>query len=76
MIFGATLGWFLNSLNDSKNKISTLFSSQMLIGSLSFLFFLSIIIGQSRGAFIFGILLAILIVLLIPKNKFFQHIIN
>ncbi len=72
MIFGATLGWFLNSLNDSKIKISNLFTSQILIGSLSFLFFLSIIIGQSRGAFIFGILLAILIVLLIPKNKFLK----
>ena len=69
MIFGATIGWFLNSLNDSKIKISNLFSSQMLMGFLSFFLFLSIIIGQSRGAFIFGILLAILLVLLIPKNK-------
>lgn len=44
----------------------------MLVGALSFLFFLSIIIGQSRGAFIFGILLTILIALLIPKIKFIK----
>jgi O-antigen ligase len=69
MIFGATLGWFLNSLNDFKKKMPNLFSTRILMGSLSFLLILSIIIGLSRGAFIFGFLLAILIVLLIPQNK-------
>jgi O-antigen ligase len=69
MIFGATLGYFLTKFNNTKKNSAASISCQILLAIFSLLFFLSIIIGQSRGAFIFAILLGLLILFLIPKTK-------
>ncbi len=69
MIFGATLGWLLNNLSNFKKKISTSNSKQISLAFLSFLFFLSIILGQSRGAYLFATLLSILIFFSLSKNN-------
>ena len=50
MIFGASLAWFLSQL-DAKNKNLRLGKLTIFLGALSLLFFISLIIGQSRGAF-------------------------
>ena len=69
MIFGATLGYFLTKFNNTKKNSAASISCQILLAFFCLLFFLSIIIGQSRGAFIFAILLGLLILFLIPKTK-------
>ena len=66
IIFGATLGWFLSQFK-SHNKTPK--SSYLLLGLLSFIFFISLIIGQSRGAFGIAIILGLFITFLLAKNK-------
>jgi O-antigen ligase len=69
MIFGATLGYFLTEFDNIKKISLTSISFHISLIFFSLIFFLSIIIGQSRGAFIFAILLGALILFLIPKTK-------
>ena len=68
MIFGASLGWFLSAMNIKKEtlqkKVQVIF-----LGMLSLLFFISLIIGQSRGAFGIAVILGLLLICLFGKNK-------
>ncbi len=68
MIFGASLGWFLShlNLNRFKHKFSNFYV--LALGILSLIFFVSLIIGQSRGAFGVGILLSLLVIYFLGKN--------
>ncbi len=68
MIFGAALGWFLSKLNIKKETLQKKFQT-ILIGMLSLLFFISLIIGQSRGAFGIGVILSLSLIILLGKNK-------
>ncbi len=68
MIFGATLGWFLSRLNINKDILQKKFQT-ILLGMLSLLFFISLIIGQSRGAFGIGVILGLSLIILLGKNK-------
>jgi len=57
LIFGASISFYLTAIKD-KNKI------EIFLGSIFFiLFFLSLIIGQSRGAYGISILLAFILVI-------------
>jgi O-antigen ligase len=66
IIFGATLGWFLSQFNSSR-KASKL--SLILLGLLTLIFFIALIIGQSRGAFGAAVILGFLITFLLAKDK-------
>jgi O-antigen ligase len=66
MIFGASLGWLLSQFN-SNNKTSK--ASLILLGLLTLIFFIGLIIGQSRGAFGVAIILGFLITYFIAKDK-------
>jgi O-antigen ligase len=68
MIFGAALGWFLSALNITKETLQKKFQT-ILLGILSLLFFISLIIGQSRGAFGIGVILGLSLLILLGKNK-------
>ncbi len=68
MIFGASLAWFL-SQSDTKNKNLALGRSTIFLGALSFLFFISLIIGQSRGAFGLALILGVSIIFLLGKKN-------
>jgi O-antigen ligase len=68
MIFGASLGWFLSQFNAKKNEADLKWKT-ILLGVLSLLFFISLIIGQSRGAFGIAALLALSLLFLLGKNK-------
>jgi O-antigen ligase len=68
MIFGAALGWFLSTLNIKKEMLQKKLQT-ILLGMLSLLFFISLIIGQSRGAFGIGVILGLSIIILLGKNK-------
>ncbi len=68
MIFGAALGWFLSTLNIKKEALQKKFQT-ILLGMLSLLFFISLIIGQSRGAFGIGAILGLSLIILLGKNK-------
>jgi O-antigen ligase len=68
MIFGASLGWFLSTLNIKKETLQKKFQI-ILLGMLSLLFFISLIIGQSRGAFGIGVILGLSLMILLGKNK-------
>ena len=68
MIFGAALGWFLSTLNIKKETLQKKFKA-ILLGMLSLLFFISLIIGQSRGAFGIGVILGLSLLILLGKNK-------
>jgi O-antigen ligase len=68
MIFGASLGWFLSRLNINKDTLQKKFQT-ILLGMLSLLFFISLIIGQSRGAFGIGAILGLSLMILLGKNK-------
>ena len=68
MIFGAALGWFLSTLNIKKETLQKKFQT-ILLGMLSLLFFISLIIGQSRGAFGIGAILGLSLIILLGKNK-------
>ena len=69
MIFGASLGWFLShfSLDKFKIKLSNLYL--IALGILSLIFFVSLIIGQSRAAFGVGSILGLLIINFVVKSK-------
>ena len=71
MIFGASLAWLLSHLNAKKEKV-TLSWQITLLGILSLLFFISLIIGESRGAFGIAVILAIMLCLLLPLKKYIK----
>jgi O-antigen ligase len=65
MIFGASLAWFIGEMNNkNKNIALTIF-----VGSMSLFFFISLIIGQSRGSFGISIILAITLLFLLSKSN-------
>jgi len=68
MIFGASLAWFLSQF-DVKTKGIALNWRTLLLGLLSFLFFISLIIGQSRGAFGVATILGIGLFLLLTEKR-------
>ncbi len=68
MIFGASLGWFLSQLNVSK-KLMGLRWRIIILAIINLIFFISLILGQSRGAFGVAIILGISLFFLIAKNK-------
>ena len=68
MIFGASLGWFLSHLNLNKFKFKFSNFYVLALGILSLIFFVSLVIGQSRGAYGVGIILGILVIYLLGKN--------
>jgi O-antigen ligase len=69
MIFGASLSWFLSSFDLDKFKMKASRFYLLILGILSFIFFMSLIISQSRAAYGTGILLGFLLLHLICKNK-------
>jgi len=71
MIFGASLAWLLSQLNAKKDKL-TLNWQIILLSILSLLFFISLIIGESRGAFGVAVILAIMLCLLLPLKKYIK----
>ena len=71
MIFGAALGWFLSTLNIKKETLQKKFQS-ILLGMLSLLFFTSLIIGKSRGAFGIAIILGFSLIFLLGKSRFIK----
>lgn len=68
MIFGASLAWALSEFNALKEKIQW-HGRTLLLTLLSSLFFISLIIGQSRGAFGIAIILSIMLLFFIAKSK-------
>jgi O-antigen ligase len=68
MIFGATLGWFINQFNFTKKNEATQLKT-LLIGIMSFTLFIALIIGQSRGAFGIAILLGVCLLFLAKSVK-------
>ncbi len=69
MIFGASLGWFLSYFDSDKFKMKASRFYLLALGILSFIFFMSLIIGQSRGAYGVGIFLGLLIIYSMGKSK-------
>jgi O-antigen ligase len=68
MIFGASLAWFLSQLS-TKNKTAMLGRQTIFLGGLSLLFFISLIIGQSRGAFGIALILGVSLFFLLGKKN-------
>jgi O-antigen ligase len=68
IIFGASLAWCLSQFNAKKEKLA-LNGETILLILLSLLFFVSLIIGQSRGAFGIAIILGVMLILILAKNK-------
>jgi len=68
MIFGASLAWFLSQLN-TKNEKRVISWKTILLGGLTLLFFISLIIGQSRGAFGVALILGVSIFIFLGKKK-------
>jgi O-antigen ligase len=68
MIFGASLALALSEFNKSKEKIKK-YGRALLFSLLSYLFFISLIVGESRGAFGVAVILGAIILLLIPKKN-------
>ena len=68
MIFGASLGWFLSQLNIKREGISFRWQ-HILLGILSLIFFICLIIGQSRGAFGIALIMGLSLFLLLGKNR-------
>ena len=69
MIFGASLGWFLSHFSLDKFKVKLYDPYDITLGILSLIFFASLIIGQSRGAYGVGIILGLLIIYFVAKSK-------
>ena len=67
MIFGATLGWFISQFNYKKNEATQW--QTILIGIMSFILFIALIIGESRGAFGIAILLSLCLLFLANNMK-------
>jgi O-antigen ligase len=76
MIFGASLGWFLSYFYSDKFKIKVSRLYLGVLGILSIIFFISLIISQSRGAYGVGIILGLLICNYVPKSKIIKLIGN
>jgi O-antigen ligase len=68
MIFGASLGWLLSQFNSIKNEVGLRWKI-MLLCILSLLFFISLIIMQSRGSFGVAVLLGLSLLFLLDTNK-------
>ena len=68
MIFGASLAWFLSQFN-AKEKGIALKWQTILLGFLSLIFFISLIIGQSRGAFGVAAVLGLCLFFLLSMKK-------
>ena len=68
IIFGASLAWFINKLNIKKGYL-TLGWKPIFLGLLSLLFFISLILGQSRGAFGIGFILGIILFISLAKMR-------
>ena len=68
MIFGAALGWFISQFNFKKKNEATQWQT-ILIGIMTFILFISLIIGQSRGAFGIAILLGVCLLFLAKSIK-------
>ena len=68
MVFGASLGWFLSHLNLNKFKFKISNFYVLALGILSLIFFVSLIIGQSRAAFGVGIILGLLVTYFLGNN--------
>jgi O-antigen ligase len=68
MIFGAALGWFISQFNFKKKNEATQWQT-ILIGITTFILFISLIIGQSRGAFGIAILLGVCLLFLAKSIK-------
>ena len=69
MIFGASLGWFLSHFSLDKLKVNLSNLYLIALGILSLIFFVSLIIGQSRAAFGVGSILGLLIINFVAKSK-------
>jgi O-antigen ligase len=76
MIFGASLGWFLSYFYSDKFKIKVSRLYLGVLGILSIIFFISLIISQSRGAYGVGIILGLLIFNYVSKSKIIKLIGN
>ena len=68
IIFGASLGWFLSQLK-AKKQLTILKWQTIALGILSLMFFICLIIGQSRGAFGIATILGFGLFLFFGKNK-------
>ena len=66
MIFGASLAWFLGK---SGSKNIALGWQAFFLGILSFIFFISLIIGQSRGAFGMALILGMSLFFFLGKTN-------
>jgi O-antigen ligase len=69
IIFGASLGWPLSYLSLDKFKKKFYNLDILALCILSTIFFISLIIGQSRGAYGVGIILGLLIIYYVGKNN-------
>jgi O-antigen ligase len=67
MIFGASLAWFFNQ-TISKKKVGLDNLLKFALYFLSLIFFISLILGLSRGALGVAILISIILIYLIAKN--------
>jgi len=68
MIFGASLAWFLSQFH-SKEKVMAFKWQAIPLGLLTFVFFISLIIGESRGAFGVAVILGLGLFLILSKRK-------
>lgn len=68
MIFGGSLAWFISKFNVKEKGIALNWHT-LFLGLLSFVFFISLIIGQSRGAFGVANILGVVLFLLLAKKK-------
>ena len=68
MIFGSTLGWFISQFNFRKKNEAAQWQT-ILIGIMSSILFISLIIGQSRGAFGVSVLLGLCLLFLVNDMR-------
>jgi len=68
MIFGSSLGWFLSELNFKKEMSGSKWKL-IFLGMVSLMFFLGLIIGQSRGAFGVAVMLILGLLFFLGQHK-------
>jgi O-antigen ligase len=68
IIFGASCAWFVSQFNAKKERVAFNLLS-ITLGALSLLFFISLLLGQSRGAYGVAIILGIIIFYLLAKKN-------
>ena len=68
MIFGSSLGWFLSELNFKKEMSGSKWKL-IFLGMVSLMFFLGLIIGQSRGAFGVAVMLILSLLFFLGQHK-------